>query len=153
MNVVATKSKKAARIESTLLNKLAMMGQKTFAKAMGVPEYQVSRWKNGFFSQVSMMLAVLEYGIEDEEMAELTRRLATYLTKEKPRRTANSSRPDVERLDQSTGVIMPKQLSPDQDKIHKHILRDRFLSSFKQPGRFRAELEKVKLMQKEKGHE
>ncbi|TNR55736.1 DUF2740 domain-containing protein [Escherichia coli] len=29
----------------------------------------------------------------------------------------------------------------------------RFLSSFKQPGRFRAELEKVKLMQKEKGHE
>lgn len=153
MNVVATKSKKAARIESTLLNKLAMMGQKTFAKAMGVPEYQVSRWKNGFFSQVSMMLAVLEYGIEDEEMAELTRRLATYLTKEKPRRTANSSRPDVEILDQSTGVIMPKQLSPDQDKLHKNILRDRFLSSFKQPGRFRAELEKVKLILKRKGHE
>ncbi|ELP4035235.1 DUF2740 family protein [Escherichia coli] len=48
---------------------------------------------------------------------------------------------------------MTKQLSPYQDKIHKHILRDRFLSSFKQPGRFRAEWEKVKLMQKEKGHE
>jgi hypothetical protein len=30
-----------------------------------------------------MMLAVLEYGIEDEEMAELTKRLASYLTKEK----------------------------------------------------------------------
>ena len=124
MGTIATKSKKAARIESALLNKLALMGQKTFARAMGVPEYQVSRWKNGFFSQVSMMLAVLEYGIEDDE-----------------------------RLDQSTGVIMTKQLSPYQDKIHKHILRDRFLSSFKQPGRFRAELEKVKLMQKEKGHE
>ncbi|WP_139773139.1 DUF2740 family protein, partial [Salmonella enterica] len=27
---------------------------------------------------------------------------------------------------------MPKQLSPDQDKLHKNILRDRFLSSFKQ---------------------
>lgn len=153
MGTIATKSKKAARIESALLNKLALMGQKTFARAMGVPEYQVSRWKNGFFSQVSMMLAVLEYGIEDDEMAELTKRLANYLTKKKPRRTANSSRPDVERLDQSTGVIMTKQLSPYQDKIHKHILRDRFLSSFKQPGRFRAELEKVKLMQKEKGHE
>ncbi|ECY4969778.1 DUF2740 domain-containing protein, partial [Escherichia coli] len=25
---------------------------------------------------------------------------------------------------------MTKQLSPYQDKIHKHILRDRFLSSF-----------------------
>ncbi|EJJ1412696.1 DUF2740 family protein [Salmonella enterica] len=48
---------------------------------------------------------------------------------------------------------MPKQLSPDQDKIHKHILRDRFLSSFKQPGRFLAELEKVKLILKRKGHE
>ncbi len=83
MNVVATKSKKAARIESTLLNKLAMMGQKTFAKAMGVPEYRVSRWKNGFFSQVSMMLAVLEYGIEDEEMAELTRATCYLPDKEK----------------------------------------------------------------------
>lgn len=83
MNGIATHSKKAARIESSLLNKLALMGQKTFAKAMGIPEYQVSRWKNGFFSQVSLMLAVLEYGIEDEEMAELTKRLASYLTKEK----------------------------------------------------------------------
>lgn len=42
MNGIATQSKKAARIESTLLNKLALMGQKTFAKAMGIPEYQVT---------------------------------------------------------------------------------------------------------------
>ena len=90
MNVIATQSKKAARIESTLLNKLALMGQKTFAKAMGIPEYQVSRWKNGFFSQVSMMLAVLEYGIEDDEMAELTRRLASFITKEKAPMSGNS---------------------------------------------------------------
>ena len=83
MGTIATKSKKAARIEAALLNKLALMGQKTLARAMGVPEYQVSRWQNGFFSQVSMMLAVLEYGIEDDEMAELTKRLADYLTKEK----------------------------------------------------------------------
>ena len=46
-----------------------------------------------------------------------------------------------------------KSLSPDQDKLHKNILRDRFLSSFRHPGRFRAELEKVKLMLKRKGHE
>ncbi|WP_348257647.1 CII family transcriptional regulator, partial [Salmonella enterica] len=39
---------------------------------MGVPEYQVCRWKYGFFSHVSMMLAVLEYVIEDEELAELS---------------------------------------------------------------------------------
>lgn len=92
MNGIATQSKKAARIESSLLNKLALMGQKTFAKAMGIPEYQVSRWKNGFFSQVSLMLAVLEYGIEDEEMAELTKRLADYLRNEKPQTSGNSFR-------------------------------------------------------------
>lgn len=55
----ATQSKKATHIESALLNKLALMGQKAFAAAMDVPEYQVSRWKNGLFRQVSMMLAVL----------------------------------------------------------------------------------------------
>jgi hypothetical protein len=79
----ATQSKKAARIESALLNKLALMGQKAFASAMDVPEYQVSRWKNGLFRQVSMMLAVLNYGIADDEMAELAKRLAGYLSEEK----------------------------------------------------------------------
>ncbi|EKQ6526317.1 MULTISPECIES: DUF2740 family protein [Klebsiella] len=46
-----------------------------------------------------------------------------------------------------------KKLSPDQDKPHKNVLRDRYLSSFKQPGRFRAELEKVKQLLKDKDHE
>ncbi|EJG2193372.1 MULTISPECIES: DUF2740 family protein [Klebsiella] len=46
-----------------------------------------------------------------------------------------------------------KKLSSDQDKLHKHILRDRYLSSFRQPGRFRAELEKWKQLLKGKGHE
>lgn len=46
-----------------------------------------------------------------------------------------------------------KTLSSDQDKLHKHILRDRYLSSFCQPGRFRAELEKLKKLLKGKIHE
>ncbi|HIH9462878.1 TPA: DUF2740 family protein [Klebsiella variicola subsp. variicola] len=46
-----------------------------------------------------------------------------------------------------------KKLSPDQDKLHKHILRDRYLSCFRQPGRFRAELEKCKQMLKGNRHE
>ncbi|CAK8743274.1 hypothetical protein SODG_006410 [Sodalis praecaptivus] len=79
----ATQSKKAAHIESALLNKLALMGQKAFAAAMNVPEYQVSRWKNGLFRQVNLMLAVLNYGIADDEMAELAKPLAGDLTKEK----------------------------------------------------------------------
>ncbi|WP_155492636.1 DUF2740 family protein [Pluralibacter gergoviae] len=46
-----------------------------------------------------------------------------------------------------------KPLSSDQDKLHKNILRDRYLSGFKQPGRFRAELEKLKKLLRGKGHE
>ncbi|EPT4500849.1 CII family transcriptional regulator [Escherichia coli] len=103
MGTIATKSKKAARIESALLNKLALMGQKTFARAMGVPEYQVSRWKNGFFSQVSMMLAVLEYGIEDDEMAELTKRLANYLTK---RRKKYQEKEEIRHPDSPEGLVV-----------------------------------------------
>ncbi len=45
-----------------------------------------------------LMLAVLEYGIEDEEMAELTKATCYLPDKEKPRRTAHLSEPDVERL-------------------------------------------------------
>lgn len=48
---------------------------------------------------------------------------------------------------------MAKPFSPDQDKLHKHIIRDRYLSGFKQPGRFRAEWERVKQLFRGKGHE
>lgn len=46
-----------------------------------------------------------------------------------------------------------KKLSPDQEKLRKEITRDRYLSGFKQPGRFRAEWEKVKQMFRGKNHE
>ncbi|HFI6433030.1 TPA: DUF2740 family protein [Escherichia coli] len=47
---------------------------------------------------------------------------------------------------------MSKPLSPEQDKLHKNIIRDRFLSDFKQPGRLRAEWERVKQLFRGKGH-
>ncbi|CZY59428.1 CII family transcriptional regulator [Enterobacter hormaechei] len=82
--------KKAMQIESTLLNKIAAFGQSKLSKLIGVDEAQICRMKvakgrekNSFFKTMSMMLAVLEYGIEDDEMAELTKRLASYLSKEK----------------------------------------------------------------------
>lgn len=91
--------KKAMQIESTLLNKIAAFGQSKLSKLIGVDEAQICRMKvakgrekNSFFKTMSMMLAVLEYGIEDEEMAELTKRLANYLTKEKPQTSGNSFR-------------------------------------------------------------
>lgn len=76
----ASTRKTAMKIHSSLLNKIAVMGQRKFADAMGVHESQVSRWKSGFLETMSMALAVLNYGIADEEMAELAKRLAGYLS-------------------------------------------------------------------------
>lgn len=152
MELTSTR-KKANAITSSILNRIAIRGQRKVADALGINESQISRWKGDFIPKMGMLLAVLEWGVEDEELAELAKKVAHLLTKKSLKTAGTVLRPDVERLDQSTGVIMPKQLSPDQDKLHKNILRDRFLSSFKQPGRFRAELEKVKLILKRKGHE
>lgn len=78
----ATQSKNARRIEGVLLNKLALLGQKVFAQKLGVAEYTVSRMKSGFFRQMSMALDILEYGIEDEQMAELAGRLVEMMRNE-----------------------------------------------------------------------
>ncbi|WP_447887673.1 CII family transcriptional regulator [Serratia fonticola] len=79
----ASYRKKANKIESELLGKLAVLGQSKFAKLMGVHESTVSRMKEGFFAQASMALAILEYGIDDTEIVELARRFAAVLTKKK----------------------------------------------------------------------
>ncbi len=84
--------KDALRIESALLNKIAAKGVSTIANAIGVNASQITRWKDSLIPRMSMILAVLEYGIEDEEMAELTKRLANYLTNEKPQTSGNSFR-------------------------------------------------------------
>lgn len=86
----ANTRKEAMRIESALLNKIAAKGVSTIANAIGVNASQVTRWKESLIPKMSMLLAILEYGIEDEEMAELTRRLASFLTKEKAPMSGNS---------------------------------------------------------------
>ncbi|MCW7442926.1 lambda phage CII family protein [Escherichia coli] len=48
-------------------------------------------------------------GVEDEELAELAKKVAMVLTKKSLKTAATVLRPDVERLDQSTGVIMTKR--------------------------------------------
>lgn len=69
----------ARRIESTLLNKIALKGVSSIAAAVGVNPSQITRWKESLIPRMSMLLAVLEWGIEDEEMAELARRVAAVL--------------------------------------------------------------------------
>jgi Bacteriophage CII protein. len=72
----------ARRIESTLLNKIALKGVSSIAAAVGVNPSQVTRWKESLVPRMAMLLAVLEWGVADDEMAELAKRLAGYLSNE-----------------------------------------------------------------------
>lgn len=79
----ANKRNEAMRIESALLNKIALIGTEKTAAAVGVDKAQISRWKRDWIPKFSMLLAVLEWGVVDDEMAHLARQVASILTKEK----------------------------------------------------------------------
>lgn len=61
--VRANKRNEALRIESALLNKIAMLGTEKTAEAVGVDKSQISRWKRDWIPKFSMLLAVLEWGV------------------------------------------------------------------------------------------
>ncbi len=56
--VRANKRNEALRIESALLNKIAMLGTEKTAEAVGVDKSQISRWKRDWIPKFSMLLAV-----------------------------------------------------------------------------------------------
>lgn len=87
----AKKRNEALKIESALLNKIALIGTERTAEAVGVDKAQISRWKRDWLPKFSMLLAVLEWGVVDDEMAHLARQVASILTKEKaPNSCVNS---------------------------------------------------------------
>lgn len=57
--VRANKRNEALRIESALLNKIAMLGTEKTAEAVGVDKSQISRWKRDWIPKFSMLLADL----------------------------------------------------------------------------------------------
>lgn len=73
----------ALKIESALLNKIAMKGSSEIANAIGVDRSQISRWKETWLPKLSMLLAVLEWGVVDDDMARLANQVAAILTKKK----------------------------------------------------------------------
>lgn len=82
MDITSTR-KKARQIESQLLNKLAVFGQRKFADFLNVDESQVSRMKvakgkekHSFFGQMSLALAILEWGVSGDEMGDLAKQVA-----------------------------------------------------------------------------
>lgn len=86
----AKKRNEALRIESALLNKISLIGTEKTAAAVGVDKAQISRWKRDWLPKFSMLLAVLEWGVVDDEMAHLARQVASILTKEKTEMSSNS---------------------------------------------------------------
>lgn len=71
----------AQRILSWLLNQIAMKGGNNVAKEIGVDKAQITRWKETWLPKMAMLLAVLEWGVVDDDMARLAREVAAVLTK------------------------------------------------------------------------
>lgn len=78
-----TTRNKARNIESQLLNKIALRGVTEVAEAIGVDKSQVSRWKESLIPRMSMLLAVLEWGVVDDDLARLAKQVALIFTQKK----------------------------------------------------------------------
>lgn len=84
MDDTTSRNKHSARhIESWLHSQIAMRGASNVAKALGVDKSQITRWKETLLPRMAMLLAVLEWGVVDDDMARLAREVAAILTKEK----------------------------------------------------------------------
>ena len=82
MELTSTR-KKANAITSNIFNRIAMRGQRKIADELGVDESQITRWKSTMIPKMSMLLAILEWGVEDDELASLAKQVARLLTNEK----------------------------------------------------------------------
>ena len=81
MDIASTRNK-ANEITSKIMNGIAIRGQRAVAKAVGVNESQITRWKETMIPKMGMLLAVLEWGVEDEELSKLAKSVARLLTNE-----------------------------------------------------------------------
>lgn len=78
-----TRNKTQARnIESWILNQIALRGATNIAKLLGVHKSTVTTWKENLIPRMSMLLAALEWGIADDDMARLAKEVATILRNE-----------------------------------------------------------------------
>ena len=82
----------ARKIEYWILNQIAMRGSTNVAKALGMDKSGITRWKESMLPKLSMLLAVLEWGVVDDDMARLAKQVAELLTKKK--RPAATERSD-----------------------------------------------------------
>lgn len=91
MDNTTTRNKDQARkIESWILNQIAMRGSTNVAKALGMDKSGITRWKESMLPKLAMLLAVLEWGFVDDDMARLAKQVAEILTNEKRPAAGNS---------------------------------------------------------------
>lgn len=84
MEDATTRNKIQARhIESWLQNQIAMRGTCNVAKAIGVDKSRITRWKETLIPRMSLLLAVLEFGVADDDLARLAKQVAEILTRNK----------------------------------------------------------------------
>ena len=84
METTTSRNKDQARkIESWILNQIALRGSTNVAKALGMDKSGITRWKESMLPKLSMLLAVLEWGVVDDDMARLAKQVAEILTNEK----------------------------------------------------------------------
>ena len=82
MESTTTRNKSQARkIETWLLNQIAMRGASKVAAAIGMDRSGMTRWKETMLPRLAMLLAVLEWGVVDDDMARLAHEVAAVLTK------------------------------------------------------------------------
>ena len=88
----------ARRIESWLLSQMALRGVTNIAKALGMDKSSITRWKETMVPKMALLLAELEYGVVDEDVARVSKQVALhleeqifgYLKNEKPQTSGNS---------------------------------------------------------------
>lgn len=91
MDNTTTRNKNQARkIESWILNQIAMRGSTNVAKALGMDKSGITRWKESMLPKLSLLLAVLEWGVVDDDMARLAKEVASILKNEKTPNCGNS---------------------------------------------------------------
>ncbi|HHK9964357.1 TPA: CII family transcriptional regulator [Klebsiella pneumoniae] len=88
-NSTARNKHQARQIETWLQNQIAIRGTTNVAKAMGLTKSTVSKWKKDWFPKVAMLLAVLEWGVVDDDMARLAKEVALILLSDKGKETAH----------------------------------------------------------------
>lgn len=81
-NAIKRNKVNARRIESWLQNRISLIGGNNVAKAIGVNESQVSRWKSSWLPKIAMLLAVLEWGVVDEDLSRLAKEVAEILRRD-----------------------------------------------------------------------